>query len=387
MTNLSEIKISAVTPSDQEAELYAAYGENKLFLCKADSLSATEIAALPNIQAIAHGIGDGRLEDKEIEISIYYHHPYICVAERFGVNAALVNLQTRAVRALQREDYHCDVSSYSIGFLERDGRTLLICQTQWNRLDILDAETGENLTEREVYCRDTGRKQENGNPLFEYKNYLDYFHSLLLVAPDGKHFLSNGWVWQPFDRILIFQTDKFFTSFEVECIVANTYPSGYNWDRPYTFIDNNVFAVAVDDARKADELDEDEKKTYEYKQLVFFNLTDKYQESAYGYRWIEPYKQVFCTVFPTNNYGEVKGKLYYDEVSGNLVALTPSGAYAINLNGEILAHLPEIVFTDVQSHGDFGSQYGQQIGWDYSPKHHVFYTWQSGIGVVEQKLD
>jgi|GEM_PF-4682929 len=64
----------------------------------------------------SHGLGDGRLEGKEHTISLQYHYPFICVCERFGVNAALVNLTTGTVREMRREDYHCDVSSYSIGF-------------------------------------------------------------------------------------------------------------------------------------------------------------------------------------------------------------------------------------------------------------------------------
>ncbi|MDR1135146.1 MAG: hypothetical protein LBL49_03060 [Clostridiales Family XIII bacterium] len=110
---------------------------------------------LPNIKATAQDIGDGRLNGMPHEIVLYFHHPYICAVERFGLNAAMVNIETGGLRELSREDYHCDVSSYSFGFMERGDKLLYICQTQWNRLDIFDAESGENLTEREVWTRKT----------------------------------------------------------------------------------------------------------------------------------------------------------------------------------------------------------------------------------------
>jgi hypothetical protein len=257
-------------------------------------------------------------------------------------------------------------------------------------LDIFDAESGENLTEREVYHRRTERKNEEGKFIIEEKNYLDYFHSLLHVALDGKHFLSNGWIWSPIDEIFIFETDKFLNTFETGNIAVNLHSnsSNYNWDRPCTFINNDLFVVAVDDAAKADNLEEDEKETYEYKQLAFFNLSDAPQGNNYDYQhWINPCNQVSCTAFPVNEYGEVKGRLYYDEKNKYLVALTADGAFAVNLTGEIIARLPEIICADVQMHGDFGSQYREQIGWDYSPKYHVFYTWQEGIGIVERKFN
>src|SRR5215208_3851768 len=87
-----------------------------------------------------------------------------------------------------------DVSSYSIGFLDRDGRTLLVAQTQWNRLDVFDAETGANLTQRDVFIRDSGQRDEQGHTIHDRSNYVDYFPSLLHVSPDSRHFLSNGWM-------------------------------------------------------------------------------------------------------------------------------------------------------------------------------------------------
>jgi hypothetical protein len=386
LIKLSGLTVSAIAASNREPEQYAVYGENRLYLADSKTQTACEVAALPNIQKIAHDLGDGRLEGKELEIALCFHHPYVCVTERFGVNGALVNLSTGAVRELRREDYHCDVSSYSAGFAELDGRALFICQTQWNRLDIFDVETGKNLTEREVYTREIGQKEADESPVYERKNYLDYFHSQLLISPDSRHFLSNGWVWSPFDQIYLFDTAEFFRTHELGRVHA-VCGSGYNWDRPCAFIDGDLFVAVVDDDRKTGNLDEDELVGYEYRQLTFFSVSAKAQENDHGYRWIDCVRNAASDVFTPNKYGEVKGRLYYDPVAGYLVALTlDRGAFAVSLNGEILANLPDMLTADVSDHGDLGSRYRARIGWDYSPEHHVFYGWQEGTGIAERRF-
>jgi hypothetical protein len=370
---LSAIEIKAIVASDREAGLYAVYGDNRLWLVKAGSTALSEAAKLSNIQALTHDIVDGR--GQEHEIALCFHHPYVCVTERFGVNGALVNLTTGQTRDLRREDYHCDVSSYSIGFLEWQGRTLLVCQTQWNRLDLFDADSGELLTDREVYCRDTGRKRANGSPEYEEKNYMDYFHSQLHIAPDGRHFLSNGWVWSPFDQVRVFDTEEFFRTFELGGAAVD-YSSGYNWDRPCAFIDSDLFVIATDDP-------EGESDSAP-RGLTFFRVSAEAWENKHGFRGIDSCSSVACDVFP-KKYGEVKGKLYYDQSGGYLVALTSCGAFAVALTGEPLACLPDVATTVFPSHEDLGSRYNLNLGWDYSPAHRVFYTWRKGVGVVEQR--
>ena len=383
ISDLAKIEIEAIAASDKNAGQYALYGDGRLFMADISTQSFRELAGLQNIQKIARGLGDGRSEDKELEISIAFHHPYICVTERFGVNGALYSLDTGNVLELQRKDYHCDVSSYSIGFLELDGRVLLICQTEWNRLDIIDAATGENLTQREVSCRNTGRKNEHGNPVYEYKNYLDYFHSKLHVSPDGKHFLSNGWLWGPQDHIYLFDTDRFFEEFE-SCNILTSSWSGYNWDRPCTFIDDDLFVIVLDDALNAGNLEKEEEADYTYKQLAFYRLSDiEHRRSSHGCNWIDPFEKVVCTAFkPDEEYGEVDGLLYYDREGHYLVAINRDGAFAVSLTGEILACMPEITFDARVSF----SGYEKSARWDYSPEHLVFYAWQ-GDGIVERRFD
>jgi hypothetical protein len=322
------INISAITPSNIAAGTYALYGDNRLYL--SDTQNTRLIAEFFNIKKIEDDT-DSRQEGRELEIVIHFHHPYVCVTERFGCNASLVNIETGTVRELKREPYHADVSSYSIGFIEQDDRTLLIHQTAWNRLDILDIATGENLTEREIICRETDVKNEDGNTKYEYRNYLDFFHSRIQVSPEGEYFLSNGWVWGPQDRIAIFSLRKFLQLYELSAIFMDQpfCNGGYNWDRPCCFIDDNTFAVVLDDAQKTDELEPEDEANYEYKQLAFYKITDEYIVQG-RWDWLSPYECVKCDAFHTNEEGEAIGKLYYDKAKGYFVAVTPNGSFAVN---------------------------------------------------------
>ena len=254
---------------------------------------------------------------------------------------------------------------------------------QWNRLDVFDTETGANLTEREVFKRDSGRRDEQGHMVFEQSNYIDYFHSLLHVAPDSRHFLSNGWVWSPADLVHVFSTEAFLTGYEpTRTRVAMAF--GYNWDRPCAFVADRTFVLAVDDS--VDTLDAAEAADYRYRQLAFFEIPDVASTGDPG-RWLEPSSLVECDVFPRNEYGEVKGELHYDPESGQLVAITEgNGAFVVSLDGDVVTHLPDLSPARPPSHGDFGSRYSGPGGWSYAPQHRVFYRWIDGAGIEEHAL-
>ncbi len=141
--------VLSIQCSNTQEEYYALFYNDQGVYHGNDRNGAALIAELDNI----------KLLDRPLKM--YYHFPYICVSERYGLNAAVVNIADGRVIKFAREDYHCDVSSYSIGFLEWDDRVLLIHQTQWNRLDITDLETGSLLTEREIIYRKTGETETN----------------------------------------------------------------------------------------------------------------------------------------------------------------------------------------------------------------------------------
>ena len=292
----------------------------------------------------------GNISTTDRFIKMYYHYPYICVTERYGVNASVINISSGQALNLKRKDYHSDVSSYSIGFLEREGRVLLIHQTEWNRLDITDLETGELLTEREVVLREANEK--GAFKKWEKKNYIDYFHSLLHVSPDYKHFLSNGWIWQPFDNIVCFETERFLKEYEPS-VKSIMYHRGYAWDRPCTFVGSDMFVIAADTdwIIVGEGVDETTlKEPPAYHQLLFYKLSEV-KAGTYSYNGYENYDtmplaysdRAACDVFAFDEYGEIsEGELHYNYKKGNLIAISSKGAFELTLDGKIVNNKPDI---------------------------------------------
>jgi len=365
------MKIRDIAHLDRREGMYALFGtDGYLSLAQAGG-PPVRVIHLPGIRT-------------QGQIRLYVREPWVCVTERFGAHAALVHLEDASVREMSREDYHANVSSYSIGFLERGGRVLLIHQTEWNRLDILDAATGECLTDREVYARETASKGEGEewlSPGLAAKNYIDYFHSLLHVSPDGEHFLSNGWMWHPLGQILRFRTGDFLERYELSKLPIECCQE-YNWDRPCAFIGGDRFVIATDDARNYGSLDEEELKDYAYRQLQFYRLDGPVHEDEDGERTLKKEREAACDAFVPDEDGHVHGALYWDAARGFLVALTPGGAFALNLDGEVLEFHPECRCADGAAIGPGRSP---DPGWRYSPEHHRLYHWSQSAGAVEER--
>lgn len=283
-------------------------------------------------------------------ILIGINEPFVYIAERFGLNAVVVNLESNSITPFVREDYHASVSSFAVAFIKHQEQVLLLHQTQWNRLDITDLDTGQCLTTREVYCRDvyTNKGKER-----EEKNYLDYFHSLLHVSPDGKSFLINGWVWMPIDYIRCGTVEGFLEGYELSTIAVD-YSNGYNWDRPATFISDDVFVIAVDDP-DPDMLDKEEIEQWPDHQLRFYKLSDRQENQQH----LPCFKQLVGDWF-TKEGGEVKGRLYFDSDYDVLIAISSKGIFSIDLSGKITGKL----ITD------------NAEDWHYNPIFHQFYFFQ-----------
>jgi len=107
----------------------------------------------------------------------------------------LVIRGSEEVREINRSYYQADAYEYpvALGRLPTGREVLVHCPEAYNRLEIEDLVTGERLT--------TGAQRQP----------CDFFHSRLAVSPDGQWLLSAGWVWQPFDRIEVFDLVKAMT--------------------------------------------------------------------------------------------------------------------------------------------------------------------------------
>lgn len=151
------------------------------------------------------------------------------VGEARGLRAVVLEPATgRVTRTLVRGDYCVEECWFPLGFFELDGRILLAHATDWNRLDVSDARTGQLLTAREEVD-------------------LDYFHSSLLVSPDGARVLDNGWIWHPVGEVRVFDLRRWVRENPCE---AKDGPSmkaltqrPYFWDGPVAWLDATTVAV------------------------------------------------------------------------------------------------------------------------------------------------
>lgn len=147
---------------------------------------------------------------------------YAAIYERLGTKGLILH-HGDIVREINRSYYHADVYEYPLVlFTLPDGRTgLAHCPDDYNRIEIEVAETGERLTSR------AGEG-------------MDFFHSRFQVTPDGRHLLSAGWVWHPFDEVLLFDIP------EALAHPANLDEVEYGW-LGRTGVEINVAAFADDE--------------------------------------------------------------------------------------------------------------------------------------------
>jgi hypothetical protein len=366
--------ILAIEHSNVDKGIYAIY-DDELILKLYSSVSGEyeKLVSLPKVN--------------QAPIKMYFHYPYICVSERYGLNAAVVNIEDKEVRCFTRDDDCFGVSSYSIGFVKHGNSSLLIHQTKFNRLDITNLETGELLTDREIYQKEIARGHNDGQgnyipPKYDKKNFISYFHSLLHISPDYRSFLSNGWHWHPFGNIMVFSVIDFLSGFELGGKKIEPW-FNYNWDHPCTYIDDNSFVIVdspeieVDD--EDNELPLDLNKYYQFK---FYHIDGENNE----YGSIIDYKRFHSDVFPLlgEDGDEIYGELWFDETLKQLIALNHSGAYGLDLDGNKIWHKSEIEYTKPKEYIGEGISRALPCGWQYSKVGHCFYRYNHDENTIEE---
>lgn len=359
----SRLKPLALRHSDQEPGVYVIFcKDGGLYRHDGTGGSCSRVASLPFIV------------DYEGPFRVDYHHPFVCVSQRFGLRCAVVDLRNGRVRECSREDYHADVSSYSVGFLQYGTRQWFVHQTEWNRLEITDLETGEHMNPQAVHDDTYGGMNES-----QVEECFDYFHSLLHVSPDGRMILSNGWIWHPVGIVRCYSIEQLLEGREHDCFALNC-DSDYNWDRPCTFIDDDLFVVAVDDKPaffvSDDDSSDDNVDDIAYHQLWFYRMSD-HRPSDHQLR---PCKKAICDVFSKNEEGEVHGELYYDSALKGLIAISGTGSWVLTVDGQVQSHLPEAVGLMYGGMYDYRRSSPEVIAWQYNTLDHCLYTWDAEVG-------
>lgn len=177
---------------------------------------------------------------------------FAAVVNDYGRHGRVVDLRQpgRTTLMLDGGNYRPDTVPFSVAFARHDGRSVVINRTDWNRLDVHDAETGRLLTARAPEPVEPGARPAHD---------LDYFHGRLCVSPDGHWLADDGWVWSPVGIPAVWDLGRWLRDNVWE---SEDGPSrhrlchrAYRWDAPMCFIANDLLAVSgigSDDAAMLD---------------------------------------------------------------------------------------------------------------------------------------
>ena len=166
---------------------------------------------------------------------------FAAVVHDYGHHGQVLDLRTGApTLTLHGGRYHPETVPFSLTFIEYQGRTAVIHRTDWNRLDISDAATGELLTRREPTRFGRGESRP--------EHYLDYFHGALHRSPGGRWIADDGWIWHPVGAPCAWDARRWLEddawesedglSRRVLCL------RDYHWDTPMCWTGENLLAIS-----------------------------------------------------------------------------------------------------------------------------------------------
>jgi len=166
---------------------------------------------------------------------------YAAVVDDFGRYGQVLDLATGNVTlTLDGGGYHADTVPLSVAFLEHGGQTMVIHRTEWNRLDVSDAATGQLVTPRQPTAYGKGEPRP--------EHYLDYFHGKLHVSPGGRRIADDGWVWSPVGIPTVWDLSVWLDNNVWE---SEDGPSrhplchrAYHWNQPMCWLDDERVVIS-----------------------------------------------------------------------------------------------------------------------------------------------
>ncbi|MFG0317530.1 MAG: hypothetical protein ACF8XB_09665, partial [Planctomycetota bacterium JB042] len=164
---------------------------------------------------------------------------FAAVVHDYGRNGDILDLTTgQTTSRLDGGTYLSRTVPFSFAFVPWGARVAALHRTDWNRLDVTDAATGELMTPRGPT---TYQRGEDRPP-----HYLDSFHGALRVNPSGTRAAVDGWIWHPVGVI---------RTWSLAAWVGNVWesedgPSKLNvcfrehyWDHAMTWLDDDLLVV------------------------------------------------------------------------------------------------------------------------------------------------
>ncbi|WP_110515071.1 hypothetical protein [Herpetosiphon llansteffanensis] len=141
--------------------------------------------------------------DKEYDSAIQSPSGNLAVIyQRLGTQAMLID-RHKPVRKLTRDPYHAEIYEYPVVFLQvsKEPELLIHCPTRYLKLEVEAARTGRTRLApgtsfikrlRLWFSESDGRNPE------------DMFHSRLAISPGGTWLLSAGWIWHPYETVVLY---------------------------------------------------------------------------------------------------------------------------------------------------------------------------------------
>ncbi|CQR55802.1 hypothetical protein [Paenibacillus riograndensis] len=254
-----------------------------------------------------------------VQIIVSADERFAAVSGRFGQYAALYDLQDfKLIMLLSRGDYHYDVCTFPLAFAEHEGRTLLIHGSEWNRLDLLDVRSGENMSARQSPSFADGQYPEHS---------LDYFHGKIHISPQGDWIIDTGWIWHPIASIRSWSLSAWLSNCWESEDGATLRKLGQlmeDWDQPVVWLDPSTLAVWGQLA--IDMYEEEEMKDYgEHLSSHFLAIFDVQTGAQKG---------LFIPVPAYRTKPLINGSMYYPQgqiaaVNGRVVMWGPENGLSI----------------------------------------------------------
>ena len=263
------------------------------------------------------------------------------VAESYGLRGYVGRWSAEALEftnweLIERGDYHAEQCSFPLALIEVEGKDCLLHSTEWNRLDVTEIGTARHVTKRRSGEKPVADATDE-EPL------LDYFYGELHMSPDRSTFISGGWVWAPYDILMAWSVTGYITDPESSGrSFEEPMTSGYNWDRPLAFVDNDTVAWAYNERESV----EDDLPASHPSELILHSIsTEKLLERI-------PFDHFYNETSPC---GEVSGGLAFDPTRQHFIAYGPSHDTVItDRAGKVLMTSPERLF---------GFSVSARIGW------------------------
>ncbi|RAJ81903.1 hypothetical protein CLV59_104128 [Chitinophaga dinghuensis] len=180
---------------------------------------------------------------------------------------------------LHREDYHANITSFPIAlFRNPEGIPHIIYSKAWNHLQIMNLDTRQLLTAaKSLITEDAEEKHLEFYKTHEDNNKLpwprpyDYFFGALSVSPNGKYFLSNGWVWGSFGCYNVYDIEDFIQNSRIKEIHVAVMDHSY---RAMCWVDDQTVAITCHCFTEESEKDEEDKIAYEkdYYEIQLFEM-------------------------------------------------------------------------------------------------------------------